>query len=435
LIGVDVTGNTPLANGGHGVLIERGANGNTVGGPTTNDRNIISGNTVSGLYIDGSNSTKVWANYIGLGQNGTTTLANGADGITLFNGSSSTQIGGLAATGGMGNVISGNTLNGVNIAGINDTDNKVLNNYIGTSANGLSKKPNENSGVLIDQAFGNFIGDGNPGDTNLISGNTGHGILIQGSGAVQNQVLGDIIGLDITGGALLANTGDGVGIFGCDNNIIGGAGNDARNVISGNSVGIYIHGGNNNKVLGNYIGTDSNGALPAGVTTLGNKLNGIVLDGGATTNTIGLAANNQGNIISGNGQDAVKGNSNGSGINLTDTSNNVIQANYVGVDANGKPMGNQNDGIYIGFKAIGTLIGGPMAADGNVISANGAVVNGKGGYGIRIDAATATGTVIKNNIVGLTPVATADPTYLNGLGWLLDPGNVGTIDDGTNRHQ
>src|SRR5262249_10538631 len=92
LIGLDVTGNTSLGNSGYGVLIDLEANGNTVGGPTTNERNIISGNSLSGISIDRSNSTKVWANYIGLGKDGTTILANGADGITLSNGASSTQI-------------------------------------------------------------------------------------------------------------------------------------------------------------------------------------------------------------------------------------------------------------------------------------------------------------------------------------------------------
>src|SRR6185312_1315816 len=50
-IGTDVTGQLPLANGGHGVVLSGGANHNTIGGTTEAKRNLIAANNGDGVSV------------------------------------------------------------------------------------------------------------------------------------------------------------------------------------------------------------------------------------------------------------------------------------------------------------------------------------------------------------------------------------------------
>ena len=61
MIGTDVTGTAAIANGNDGVEIDTGATGNTIGGltstPGTGAGNVISGNTSDGVEITGSGTS------------------------------------------------------------------------------------------------------------------------------------------------------------------------------------------------------------------------------------------------------------------------------------------------------------------------------------------------------------------------------------------
>ena len=59
-----------------------GASGVTIGGPTAVERNLISGNTGDGLWLDGVDVTVV-GNVVGLNAAGTATLGNGGHGISV----------------------------------------------------------------------------------------------------------------------------------------------------------------------------------------------------------------------------------------------------------------------------------------------------------------------------------------------------------------
>ncbi len=75
LIGTDATGAVALANN-IGIVIDD--NTNTIGGTTTPSRNVISGNTVSGMLIYGSTiGNTIHGNYIGLNSTNTGALENG----------------------------------------------------------------------------------------------------------------------------------------------------------------------------------------------------------------------------------------------------------------------------------------------------------------------------------------------------------------------
>src|SRR5262249_42757908 len=149
------------------------------------------------------------------------------------------------------------------------TNSIVAGNYVGLAADGVTAVPNQAGGIGIDQgANHNLIGGGStPAARNVISGNTGAGIIITGTGSDYNLVQGNYIGTDSTGAVAVGNTpAQGVAItLGAQHNVIGTDGdgtNDATegNVISGNTgdgIDIEFGSGNNfNVIAGNLIGTD-----------------------------------------------------------------------------------------------------------------------------------------------------------------------------------
>jgi len=112
----------------------------TIGGPLPADRNVIAGNTTYGISF-GSGAPdqygRVEGNFIGTKADGTTALANGI-GVYL-NGYASNTIGGSS---GAENLISGNTNSGITIEGVNARDNVVKGNIIGMTRNASSPLPN-----------------------------------------------------------------------------------------------------------------------------------------------------------------------------------------------------------------------------------------------------------------------------------------------------
>jgi hypothetical protein len=258
--------------------IEVTSSNNTIGGITAGTSNVISANMVQGVNIQGATATGnlVEGNLIGTNAAGNSALPN-LDGVDIT-GVNNTVGGSIAAA---RNVISGNSASGVAIELSTATGNVVAGNLIGTDISGLLALGNGSRGVLIaDGASGNRIGtDGtgvNPAaERNVISANGGTaeagGILIVHAGANNNVVAGNYIGTDVTGMAPLGNQGFGVRVRGADGavasnfgNRIGtnadGVGDDAeRNVIAANAgVGLDIpYAAQDVLVAGNYIGTDA----------------------------------------------------------------------------------------------------------------------------------------------------------------------------------
>ncbi len=197
-------------------------------------------------------------------QSRSTLATNGAGTIGEYNASTGALINGSVISG-----LPGPT----NIALVN-TGNVVQGNYIGTDVTGTAALGNYN-GVAVYSA-GNTIGGTTAGAGNIISGNTGDGVLISGSTASGNVVEGNYIGTDYTGSVALGNDAGNVVIAsdrtdnnggvviasGASGNTIGGDTAAARNIISGNigdGIDITGSGANGNTVVGNYIGTDAAG--------------------------------------------------------------------------------------------------------------------------------------------------------------------------------
>ena len=104
-------------------------------------------------------------------------------GITLL-GSSYNTIG--VGSAGLGNVISGNSGDGILIeqgGGANSAAaNQIVGNRIGTTPNGLQAIGNGGSGIVVEGAGGNMLGMPGLGFGNVVSGNVGPGISRDGRG-------------------------------------------------------------------------------------------------------------------------------------------------------------------------------------------------------------------------------------------------------------
>ncbi|MFN8000741.1 MAG: CSLREA domain-containing protein [Acidobacteriota bacterium] len=469
-IGTDVTGAAALGNASDGVVIT-GSN-NTVGGTTAGERNLISGNKRIGVFISGASGTgnKVIGNYIGTDATGAAALGNVSDGVQITG--PNNLVGGVTA--GERNLISGNTRVGVLIAGASGTANKVLGNYIGTNVSGTAALGNTGDGVQI-QSANNTVGGTTVGERNLISGNKVAGVLIVNSAATGNKVSGNYLGTDVTGTGIIGNLTDGVAIS-APNNTVGGLTAGERNIISANlRNGVIISGtaATGNKVIGNYIGTDVNGTASlsnsfAGVriqsatntvggTTVaernlisGNFTHGVSISGAAATGNK-VTGNYIGTDVTGTAVLAGFGNF-GNGVSLSSAPNNIVggttpgERNLIsgnsgtGSFGNGvfiegaTATGNKVTGNYIGTDVNGTVALGNEAAGVTILSANNSVggtaagernlISGNKQNGVFLSGTAATGNKVTGNFIGTNATGTAAlGNILDGVG-ITGPNNT-----------
>ena len=239
---------------------------------------------------------------------------------------------GLTLAGG-GSTVQGLAINRFTSAGVSITSdgNVVRGNFVGTDVSGAAVLGNGGNAITIDAAADNTIGGTAPWERNVMSGNSGNGILIVGDSATGNVVEGNFIGTDATGTLDLGNTFAGVGILNsASHNTIGGTAPGAGNVVSGNgTIGVGMGAGGvctDNVVQGNRIGTDVTGTLP-----IGNGLDGVGTSG--LNNTVGGSTSEARNIIAFNGRNGVSVDavfSNGTG-NIV-RGNSIFSNTALGID-------------------------------------------------------------------------------------------------------
>ncbi|NCR78286.1 MAG: hypothetical protein GPI92_23480, partial [Microcystis aeruginosa K13-06] len=214
-----------LGNGEGGILIES-AN-NLIGGATTSERNIISGNTGTGVLINSETAinNQVINNYIGLDSSGTSSRPNGV-GVGIVNGSDNII---------QENVIAGNTNTGVSVLsyGAIANNNQILSNWIGTSSQGYYFLGNGDDGIDLAGAKNTLV------QGNSIHYNQSTGVVIRGADATGNQITGNSLfnnaegmsiqeeaqGNSITGNTINSNNSNGISVD-----------NSQKNTIQGNSI-------------------------------------------------------------------------------------------------------------------------------------------------------------------------------------------------------
>ncbi len=417
-VGVETDGATAAANDGSGIALLK-SSGNTIGGTSAQDRNIVSANLQQGILVSGSSSNVIMNNYIGTNETGTAALGNGFNGV-LITGSSKQNLVGGEETGG------------------NDPTQGVFDV---------------------------------PPEGNLISGNGYYGVLINNR-ASENQLSGNFIGTDASGNAALGNVLDGVSIQEASNNSLLGCTIQTDpfvfyNVISGNGGnGLSVTNSNNTTIQANFFGMGANND-----TAVGNALNGVVIEGTSSHTTMGGpiplgnvdAANGQNGIVVedkssfftsyntfcglaafstdpnfGNGGDGMLITSTGGsilirtnvitenghdGVEIAGAAQGVrVTGNIIGLDTNGQAaMGNVGNGVEVDGTAHNIVIGGPQPTF-NVIPQN--TISANGGNGVAITGAAHNNTInngfIGTNVPGLVAFGN------DGAGIYLGPGTSKT---------
>ncbi len=390
------------SNGDDGVLVESVGSAsdpanivytssNVIGGAVGGAGNVISLNRGAGVHLEGVGATRnlVEANYIGVAPGGgylfgTGDPGNQDDGVWIDD-APNNQIGGGSSS--VGNVISSNGRDGVDITGADALGNRILSNIIGLTAGGGAVLGNHEAGV-DDTAPGTVIGPGNVISANLI------GVLISSGQAANATVIGNLIGTDSTGEADLGNAEAGIDIESASGVTVEGNGHGSQ-VISGNQIGVKINGNaaKGNNIEGNLIGVDS-----AGTADRGNSNEGVLIEE-ASNNIVGGTTAAARNVISANLW--------GVRIDGSDASGNVIMGNEIGTDITGTlPLGNEIDGVVISSNASKNIVGGMVASQGNTIAYNVAA-------GVAVQSGTGdsilSNAIFSNTQIGIDLLVATDP--------------------------
>ena len=399
-VGTSASGLSALGNRLDGVAIV-GASGNSLLGCTFQQDpfvfyNVLSGNGGNGLRITNSNDTTVQANFLGVGANNDSIVANGGDGLLVSGSSANTQVGGVIP---LGNVISGNNQNGIEVRD-RASGFTSFNTFGGLYAFGTAA-PNRRDGILITSSGGN-----NLVRTSIISGNRGNGIELGGH-ATGVQVTETGVGTDTKLSAPLPNLGDGILIAGnAHNNAIGGfqPSIEPHVTISSNAgYGIRVAGSaRNNVVFNTVIGTNAQGTVP-----LGNRLGGIYLAPGTSSTIIGGPSGVLEDEILFNG---------GNGVTMNASSGNVVLSDQI--------QSNAGTGVFLIINGgRNDQIGSPTA--GNAIEQNG----GDGVYVMCfVPGSTVAGNTIAQNAGNGLTLAMAEQLLVGGA--QAEAGNHHVVSNG-----
>ncbi|HBE71128.1 MAG TPA: hypothetical protein DDW52_23520 [Planctomycetaceae bacterium] len=393
-----------------------------IGGTEPRDGNVISGNSLDGIFAFGST---VRGNLIGLNAEGNSSLGNGRNGVR----GDQLSIGG--AEPGAGNVISGNESFGIEGSGLSMQGNLLGYNVSGTSNTGVDGEDLRNQGFGIggellvtptssvpSQIGGTTAGAGNRFSgglrimgTSIIQGNSARSIevfagdytklggglpaarnivseTIDIGGGVEGAIVqGNYVGVDATG---TTRTGLGfvrVGVQGgATNTIVGSDRDGSSDLLEGNLVAGVVMGSaavSGTAVVANLIGTDATGSRVLG-------------DGGTVSVVEGASSNRiEGNVIAGTLQPDGAGFERDAAV-FIDGYNNTVVGNFIGTDATGKAsLGNLGHGVYIrsaSSEALNNQIG--WDAERTEINGNTIVHSGFNGIGTK---GNTSGHVIRGN--------------------------------------
>jgi hypothetical protein len=208
--------------------------------------------------------------------------------------------------------------------------------FVGTDSSGQTASSN-GWGLYCDHADNLELGGTAPADRNLISGNSGYGVVL--TTCLTPHVLGNLIGTNATGTVAIGNglpNSPGIDVIE-SSATVGGAAAGAGNVVSGNGIGISVGQSGpafTATIVGNLIGTDVTGSLALGNVEAGIDIsaNGVVVGG---------VGPGDGNVVANNGLDGI-----------------VVRAGFTGATIRGNSVyGN-------GFGQFGMKLGIDLNLDG-----------------------------------------------------------------------
>jgi parallel beta-helix repeat protein len=311
---------------------------------------------------------------------------------------------------------------------VSGSNNVIAGNYLGLNAAGVVGNPNAFHGVHVSAGTNNRVGGPAVEDRNVIASNTAGEVFVF---AGNNQrIEGNYLGTDETGKVAIGG-GGGVVLQSAFNSV-------EDNVIASELVGVLVKG-NNNTVLGNKLGTGVQG-----LAALGN-LTGVDVLGG-DFNVI------EDNLVSGNLLSGVALAADGA----NPAQDNTVQDNLIGVNAFGTAALPNGTGVTLNASNDNTLTGNVISgnsgdgvlildpdtanapdADDNRLEENtiGQPGLGNGGSGVRIDGGDQNhvgdpgNTIADNGVDGVTVVAGIGNAIRKNS--ILDNGALG-IDLGAN---
>jgi parallel beta-helix repeat protein len=398
--------------------------------------NVISGNTLNGIRIYGSAGNQIQANAIGTNPAGTSAIGNRNNGILVTYYATENTIGGTAyydsATGQtndptgnkgtvpivyiappLGNLISGNTQNGVHIDQYSELT-ALSGNFIGTNNAGTAAIGNGWNGVSITNSNNNqLIGctfEDNPFIYyNVLSGNGRNGLYIYNSNAILVQA--NFFGTAASNAAIVPNVLNGILVGGTSAGVqVGGViplGNvSAGNGVSGSGIGDGIR---LEDTVSGFTTFNTFAGLFAFQGAAPNQGNGITVDSSGANNLIRT------NVPSGNIGHGIELTSRATGVTVDP---NVVGLNTYGTGTLSNPPvpGYGNGGSGIKISGNNNIIGG---YNGSVIPQN--TFSGNARYGVEITSG-ATGNYVFNASIGLATTFEKGAGFGNGLGGILIAG-------------
>ena len=321
-IGNEPTENFDLSNSGSGIEITN-ADGNTIGTTTAGQDNTITGNAADGILLTNAKSNQIGNNQIGTDSSGAGKIQTGlgadvvniGDGIHIVEGSGASTNNGI-----LGNVISYNNSNGIEIAGDANTGTTIKGNFIGAPKSGTVSLGNADWGIRISAVaavtMSTVIGGKTGTDRNIIADNKAEGISLFRSNG--NTIQGNYIGMLSDGTTERPNVG-GISLTDSSSNLIGdtdttgGACDNACNRIAFNrGDGVSIEAldtidAHFNRIVGNSIYSNTKGinlkvnaktgndGQPAPVLTLASqgstRVTGVLTATASTTYRIEIFSN------------------------------------------------------------------------------------------------------------------------------------------------
>ncbi|MDG6990925.1 MAG: hypothetical protein JRM99_05830 [Nitrososphaerota archaeon] len=323
-IGTNPGGTEVLGSQNAGVALD--GEGNTIGGASRADRNIIAGNLVYDVVGDSTYGNTIEGNYIGLDASGNRILDPPSTfGVSLQVNSSGNFV--------IGNVITTQRIALVTIDPGSQYDS-VEGNLIGLDAAGNTGLAQN---IVIIAAPYDIIGGTLPADRNVIYG------FIQVT-VPDVFVLGNYFGTDISGTSALPGLAKSIYLPGTTFDFIGGTGANDGNVMDTPN-GIQITSGSSyDFVLGNRIGTNPTGQVVTSdnydVEIQGSQhlfLQGNLVSGGSQAGFY-LSTNSDYNTIRAN----MITDNQGVGTNVTGTGNLIYGNSFInnGVNAHDYGQGN-----------------------------------------------------------------------------------------------